>query len=49
MGASQALLVKLLVGLAKHGQRRVEGPRSGLDQFGLDSYIDPDLVILREA
>ena len=32
----QALLVGLGVGLAERGQRRVEGPPFGLDQFGLD-------------
>ena len=31
----------LWVGLAKRGQRRVEEPPFGLDQFGLDSYVDP--------
>lgn len=33
----------LLVGLAERGLRRVEEPPLGLDQYGLDSYVDPDL------
>jgi hypothetical protein len=36
-------LSKLVVGLAERGQRRVEEPRVGLDQVGLDTYVDPDL------
>jgi hypothetical protein len=32
----------LVVGLAERGQRRVEEPPFGLDQIGLDSYVDPD-------
>jgi hypothetical protein len=35
------------VGLAKRGQRRVEGPSFGLDQFGLDSFVDPDSPTLQ--
>ena len=38
----QALLARFEVGLAERGQRRVEGPPFELDQFGLDSYVDPD-------
>jgi hypothetical protein len=36
-------LCDLYVGLAERGLRRVEGPPLGLDQMGLDSYVDPDL------
>ena len=36
----------LVVGLAERGQRRVEEPPFGLDQFGLDSYVDPELFQL---
>jgi hypothetical protein len=36
----QALLVGLVVGLAERGQRLVEEPSFGLDQFGLDPHID---------
>ena len=32
-----------MVGLAERGQRREEEPPFGLDQFGLDSNVDPDL------
>jgi hypothetical protein len=39
----QALLVGRVVGPAERGQRRVEGPPFGLDQFGLDSHVTPDL------
>src|ERR1019366_5330852 len=39
----QALLVGPVVGPANRGQRRVEGPPFGLDQFGLDSHVTPDL------
>jgi hypothetical protein len=42
----QALLVGRVVGPAERGQRRVEGPAFGLDHFGLDSYVNPDLFIL---
>lgn len=44
----QALLVGGVVGLAERGQRRVEGPPFGLDQFGLDSYVNPDLFIITQ-
>ena len=30
-----------MVGLAEGGLRRVEEPPLGLDQYGLDSYVDP--------
>ena len=43
----KALLIELEVGRAERGQRRVEGPPFGLDQFGLDSYVDPDSFTLR--
>ena len=39
----QALHVEICDGLAERGQRRVEEPPFGLDQFGLDSYVDPEL------
>jgi hypothetical protein len=32
-----------VVGLAERGQRLVEEPLVGLDQFGLDPYVDPEL------
>ena len=32
-----------MVGLAERGQRLVEEPPFGLDQFGLDPYVDPEL------
>jgi hypothetical protein len=31
-----------MVGLAEGGQRLVEEPPLGLDQFGFDTYLDPD-------
>jgi len=31
-----------VVGLAERGQRLVEEPPFGLDQFGLDPYVDPE-------
>ena len=42
-----ALLIELEGVRAERGQRRVEGPPFGLDQFGLDSYVDPDSFTLR--
>jgi hypothetical protein len=36
-------LSEFVVGLAERGQRQVEEPPFGLDQFGFDSYVDPDL------
>lgn len=36
-------LSEFVVGLAERGRRLVEGPPFRLDQFGLDSYVDPDL------
>ena len=44
-----ALLIELEGVRAERGQRRVEGPPFGLDQFGLDSYVDPDSFTLRRA
>jgi hypothetical protein len=44
--ASSGLACWISVGLAKRGQRREEEPLSGLDQFGLDSYVDPDSFTL---
>jgi hypothetical protein len=35
----QALLVGFMVGLAERGQRRLEEPPLGLDQFRLDTYV----------
>jgi hypothetical protein len=40
---SSGLKVRLVVGLAERGQRLVEEPPFGLDQFGLDPYVDPEL------
>ena len=40
---SFGLGVRLVVGLAERGQRLVEEPPFGLDQFGLDPYVDPEL------
>ena len=45
----QALLVGLMVGLAERGQRRVEEPPLGLDQFRLDTYVYPDSCSLHRA
>jgi hypothetical protein len=42
----KALGVRLVVDQAERGQRRVEGPPFGLDQFGLDPYINPELFEL---
>ncbi len=39
-------LLDYWVGLAEGGQRRAEGP-SGLDQVGLDSYVDPGSLIIQ--
>ena len=46
-GLLMALLIELEGVRAERGQRRVEGPPFGLDQFGLDSYVDPDSFTLR--
>ena len=35
-----------MVGLAERGQRLVEEPLVGLDQFGLDPYVDPGYLNL---
>jgi hypothetical protein len=40
---SSGLGIRLVVGLAERGQRLVEEPPFGLDQFGLDPYLDPEL------
>jgi hypothetical protein len=40
---SSGLGIRLVVGLAERGQRLVEEPPFGLDQFGLDPYVDPEL------
>ena len=37
------------IGLAERGQRRAKGPPSGWIKFGLDSYVDPDLLTLRRV
>jgi hypothetical protein len=49
MQPPQAFGVNTQVGLAERGQRRVEEPLFGLDQFGPDLYIDSDLLIVPRA
>ena len=45
----RALLAGNGVGLAERGQRREEEPPFRLDQFELDSYFDPDCLIVHRS
>ena len=44
-----SLAGRTYVGLAERGRRQVEEPLLGLDQIGLDSYVNPDFFKCRSG
>ena len=49
MGTSFQALRSYCVGLAERGPRRAEGPLSGWNKFGLESFIDSDSIVSERA